>query len=253
MLKTAILNWFSSLQMNQIHQTISDRVKKNCDEWFVISTVFTHWQAVMNKSLWCWGIPKAKKTMLTSISINHLCRGRNESIKNHINITVVYLKYNEPKQTLDNLLGSLLRQLIEDFETISFAVLELYDHHRDRNISSIVNELRDSLLSTIGSFAKVFLVVDALDECNNELRWDFVERLETLQPYVHLLITSRYLDSISEELENFTRFEIKAHRADIELFIDHQIKKNRNLRKIVERNHALRRDTMGTWKEFSTK
>ncbi len=121
-----------------------------------------------------------------------------------------------------------------DSDTISPTVLELYEHHRDRNTSPSVEELSQSLLTTIESFKEVFLVVDALDECSDKLRWDLVEQLDNIQPEVHLLITSRYLDSINEELETFARFEIKAHRSDIELFIDHQIKKNRNLRKIVD-------------------
>lgn len=241
-LKASILSWLSPLQMTQIHQTISDRAEKGCGEWFLTSDAFVSWQAVMDKPLWCWGIPGAGKTVLASITVNHLRRGRNEAMKTDRGVAVVYLKYNEPEQTLDNLLGSFLRQLVEDLDALPPAVSELYDHHRDRDTSPSVDELSDSLLLTIDLFAEVFLVIDALDECSDELRWDLIERLETLQPHVHLLITSRYLDSINEELELFIRFEIKAHRADIELFIDHQIKKNRNLRKIIERSHALRCD-----------
>lgn len=246
MLKVSVLNWLSPLQMAQIHQTISDRVEKGCGEWFLSSDVFSSWMAVTDKPLWCWGIPGAGKTVLASITVNHLRRGRNEAMKSDRGIAVMYIKYNDPEQTLENLLGSLLRQLIENMDGVPQAVLDLYDHHRDRNTLPSVDDLCGSLLLVIDSFAEVFLIIDALDECSEELRWELLERLETLEPHVHLLITSRYLDSINEELRLFSRLEVKAHRADIELFIDHQIKKNRNLRKIVERSHALRCDIKDT-------
>ncbi|KAL8699529.1 MAG: hypothetical protein Q9201_005957 [Fulgogasparrea decipioides] len=53
---------------------------------------------------------------------------------------------------------------------------------------------------------------------------------------------SRYLDSIAEELEAYQRFEIRANKPDIELFIEHQIRRNRNLRKIMQRSPSLRDD-----------
>ena len=56
------------------------------------------------------------------------------------------------------------------------------------------------------------------------------------------MITSRFLDSIKEELEDFAQLTIKAHRSDIELFIDHQIQKNENLRKVVQRSSTMRAD-----------
>lgn len=39
------------------------------------------------------------------------------------------------------------------------------------------------------------------------------------------------------------QFEIRANKADIELFIDYQIRRNRNLRKIVEKSPRLRDDS----------
>ena len=43
-------------------------------------------------------------------------------------------------------------------------------------------------------------------------------------------------------MEQYDRFEIKANKGDIELFIDRHIKKNRNLRKLVDKSSSLRDD-----------
>ena len=151
MQKVSVLNWLSPLQMNQIHQTVSDRAEKGCGEWFLTSAGFLSWMASKDKPLWCWGIPGAGKTVLASITVNQLRRGGNEVIKNNRGVAVTYIKYNDPEQTLENLLGSLLRQLIESTDSIPTAVLELYDHHRHRNTSPSVDELCGFLLLVIDS------------------------------------------------------------------------------------------------------
>jgi hypothetical protein len=132
--------------------------------------------------------------------------------------------------------------LAQEYESVPAPLQELYELHRQRSTPPSLDEVTEALFSIIETFEEVFLIVDALDECSEEVRWGLVERLKSLQPRLHLLITSRYLDAIEEELEGFGTYEIKANRADIELFIDAQIRKNRHLRKIIERSPSLRGD-----------
>lgn len=94
----------------------------------------------------------------------------------------------------------------------------------------------------VATYTEVFLVIDALDECSDELRWGLMEKLRECQPQVRLMITSRFLESIDEELEDFERLEIKANKADLELFIDHHIQKNKNLGRVVEKSPGMRVD-----------
>lgn len=136
----------------------------------------------------------------------------------------------------------MLKQLLQDSEDIPPDLLSFYERHRDRNTSPKIDEISRALSTMIKSHEEVFCIIDALDECNEDLRWELVDKLETLGPKLRVLITSRYLDSIAEELEVYQRFEVRANKADIELFIDHQIRRNRNLRKIVEKSPSLRDD-----------
>lgn len=132
-------------------------------------------------------------------------------------ITFIYFKYNETDQTFDNILSSLLKQLLQDSEDIPPDILSLYERHRDRKTSPKIDEISQALSTMIQSHEEVFCIIDALDECNEDLRWELVEKLETLGPKLRVLVTSRYLGSIAEELEVYQRFEIKANKADIEL------------------------------------
>ena len=122
------------------------------------------------------------------------------------------------------------------------AVLALFEHHRDRKTSPSVDDLTDVLTSTLESYEELFLVIDGLDECVEQLRWELIEHLERFRLKLWVLVTSRYLDAIAEELASFERFEIKADRGDIEIYIDYQIKKNRNLREIVQKAPMIRND-----------
>lgn len=177
-----------------------------------------------------------------SIIINHLRQGRFETSKGYIGITVIYLKYNEPDQTFDNILSILLKQLLQDLEDIPPELLSLYERHRDRNTSLTIDEISQALSAMIEDHEEVFCIIDALDECNEDLRWQLIERLETLGPKLRVLIMSRYLDSIAEELKVYERFEIRANKADLELFIEHQVRRNRNLRNVVEKSPSMRDD-----------
>ena len=94
----------------------------------------------------------------------------------------MYLKYNEPEQTLDNIFAKFL-------DSIPPALVELYEYHQDRNTSPTVDEMLDTLSSIFENYTKVYCVIDALDECGEELWWDLLEKLDHFQPKLHLLIT----------------------------------------------------------------
>ena len=241
-MKSALFSWLSSLPMTQIHQTVSERAEKGSGQWVLDSQPFKQWHNGEITRLWGWGIPGAGKTVMASIIVNHLRRERSDSMNRHMGIAFLYLKYNEIDQTLDNLLGNLLRQFVHETEFLSPALVELYEHHRSRSTSSTANELIGILNSVLETFKEAFLIVDGLDECDETLRWDLLEQLERFQPKLRLLITSRYLDTISEDLDNFERFEIRANPEDIKLYIDHQMKKNRHLRRIIQRAPKIKDD-----------
>ena len=240
--RLALLGWLSSIPMTQVHQTISDRAEKGSGQWVLDSEIFGKWHRGEITQLWGWGIPGAGKTVIASIIINHLRRQRSDDMKLDIGIAFLYLKYNETDQTLDNILGNLLRQFVQEMESIPSSLIDLYEHHRSRNTSPSSDELVEILRFMLDSFKEAFLIVDGLDECEEILRWDLLEQLENFQPKLRLLITSRYLDTISEDLENFERFEIRANSEDLELYVGHQMKKNRNLRKMIQRNPKIKDD-----------
>lgn len=78
------------------------------------------------------GIAGAGKTIIASIVVDNLRHQRLHS-QDHtsIGIAFVYLKYNDPEQSLNNILGSLLKQLIQDQGSLSTALSKLYESYGD--------------------------------------------------------------------------------------------------------------------------
>jgi hypothetical protein len=155
-------------------------------------------------------------------------------------IATLFLKYNDRGQTLENLLAGLLKQLLQGQRTIPPCLLELFEKHAGQNLSATTEELFEALSSSVAACKTVYIIVDGLDECSEEVRWPLVENLLNLPEHARLLLTSRFLDSMDEQFSQFQQLEIKADKEDIELYVDSQIKKNRNLRRMVQKYHAMR-------------
>ena len=83
----------------------------------------------------------------------------------------MYLKYNDPEQSLNNILGSLLKQLIQDQGSLSTAMSKLYESYGDLGMSPSSKDISEALLHSLGLYSEVFLIVDALDECSDDTRW----------------------------------------------------------------------------------
>ncbi|SLM37659.1 Ankyrin repeat-containing domain [Lasallia pustulata] len=233
--RQAILSWVSPLQMTQVHQMISSRVEDGSGRW--VSRI------PEVPDLASRGAETIIVLRNTSIVVDYL-RGQREQkqLPENVGIAVIYLRYDDPEQTLENLLASLLKQLAQEQDTIPSLLQDLFEQHRAHNMGPSLEDITSVLSSLIEMYAEVFFVVDAFDECSDEVRWELLEKLQQCQPRIRLMITSRFLDSIGQEMEDFEQLEIKANKADLELFIDYRLRKNKNLRRIVEKSPRMRTD-----------
>lgn len=181
----------------------------------------------------------------SSLIVDYMQRWRSEAnLGLKTAVAVIYLRYNDLKQTLDNLLGSLIKQLIQELDLLPQGVQDLFQRHFDHDTTPAFDEIVVALVAALQKFDRAYLIVDGLDECSEEVRWALEEHLQGLD--AHILITSRNIDAIGDELSAFERIEIRAHEEDLELFIDQQIRKNRNLRKMIQKSPHVRRDIKDT-------
>lgn len=118
----------------------------------------------------------------SSIVVNHLRQQRSEHDEQGVGIINIYLKYKEPDQSIDNIFASFLKQLTQECDPVHPSLTQMYQYHQDRNTSPSLSEILEALASVLEDYAQVYCVIDALDECHEELRWELLENLEQLQP-----------------------------------------------------------------------
>lgn len=157
----------------------------------------------------------------------------------------MYLKYNQPDQTYENVIGSLLQQLLApNGVPIPGSLQKIFEAFRSPTAGDTValKDLLREMNNAMQYYQQVFIIVDAIDECSDQFRWQLVESLQLLN--CQLIVTSRLPENTDEEeLNDFKRVEIKANRLDIELYIDQEIKKDkRKLSKWVARRPSLRQE-----------
>lgn len=153
---------------------------------FLTSEEFQVWLQSEKQTLYCPGIPGAGKTMITSIVIDHI----SSRFQTELDTCIAYLYFEyarRDEQNLENLLESLLKQLaqqlFEHTESLPKGLKELYANHTPRKSRPTIYELLKILENVVSSDRRTFIVVDALDECQNDngCRSKFVAHIFELQ------------------------------------------------------------------------
>jgi hypothetical protein len=146
---------------------------------------------------------------------------------NNLGLAYIYCDFQRKNdQKAENLLASILKQLSHCRSPLPTSVKMLYEKHKDRRTRPSLNELFRCLQSVVSLYAKVFLVIDALDECetSDDSRNVFLSQIFDLQKAcsVNLLATARPLPEIVERFSG-DNLEIRAHESDVEKYIEGRI------------------------------
>lgn len=166
-------------------------------------------------------VPLIALTVARSSIVNKL---QIQQSSRDVGLAFAYCNYKEHDiQTLENLIGSLVQQLVQCYGAIPDEIRLLYTEYGARKIQPSEDEFSRALLSLIGKFSNVYIVVDALDECNPKTRSRFIEKLLELPTNLRLLCTSRHLGDIQEAFADASHLEIRASDADVTLYVEAQI------------------------------
>lgn len=158
----------STIDFGATHDDISSSRAKGTGKWLLDSTAFRNWlQSPLNAVLWCYGIPGAGKTTMSSLMIDHLRTLQDDSLSS--GVAGIYCTYKEP-QTIANLLGSLLQQLVERLDELPPSL------SGERSLSS--REISTALIEVFPKYDQIFLVIDALDECTSAI--DLLKEIQKL-------------------------------------------------------------------------
>ena len=138
----------------------------------------------------------------------------------------MYFDYQEQEnETLENTIASLLQQVVSALPKVPTGVTALYQKFGKQKQSPTLRELVHALSLSCREYEVVYIIIDALDECESKCRAGLLSLLNDLKKYAKLFVTSRpYPDNIREAFNCGPQIEIKAHSPDLERYISEQIR-----------------------------
>jgi hypothetical protein len=221
-----ILDWLTPLDYGPQQTDYIRRRQPGTGQWLLDSPEFQTWLKTIKQTLFCPGIPGAGKTILTAIATNDL----NTRFQNDSSIGIAYLYCNfrrRDEQKAEDLLMSLLKQLTRSQPSLPESVKSLYDHHRDKRTRPLLDEISRTLQSVAGIYSRVFLIVDALDECQvlDGNRTRFLSIIFELQSKcgVNIFATSRINGEIASLFVGTETLKIHATSEDIKTYLDGRV------------------------------
>ncbi|KAI0550027.1 hypothetical protein F4679DRAFT_544525 [Xylaria curta] len=218
-----ILNWLSPVDYSSDQYTYINTRQPETGQWLLRSNSYKTWINTRSGTLFCPGIPGAGKTVLTSIVIENLL---NAMVAEYGKIGVAYIYCNFRRQDElepDKLLRNLLKQLASPLP-LSDDVRGLYHKSTKRGTQLSSEDFYMALQSVSALYSRVFIVIDALDECQSMGSLsELLSYLFTLQNNIDANIfgTSRHNSTIQKLFEGHctTIVEIKAKNEDVHRYI----------------------------------
>lgn len=223
-----ITAWLSPPDPWTNHEAARQLREPGTGEWLIQSKKYRLWKDGSVRHLWMYGKAGCGKTILCSTAI--------EDVKAYCNdhpnagFAVFYFSFSDDqKQRHSDLLRSLVVQLGR--KDPGFSMLKQAYDNRNQSLPG-QDEIENILSSCFNSYEKVFLLIDALDECPDEgdarlNMFKCVDRLSKQARNVQILATSRDVTDIRDSMKTLdARFIHIAKRhvdKDIQRYLSSQL------------------------------
>jgi hypothetical protein len=246
-----IVAWLAPPDPGTNHAFARQRHEHLTGDWLLTSSQYQRWKASDIDHLWMYGKAGCGKTILSSTTIEDI----RDTCEKDADTSYAFFYFSfsdERKQSDGDLLCSLVVQL-EWREPGLSMLLQAYKNTK----SSVpgLDELEKILLASVRPCARVYLIMDALDECpeDHEARQrvlELIERLTQGASNLKILATSRELPAIRESMAALRsepmRIATSDVDADIQRYVANQLSCDRSFGKFRKETLYLIESTIAS-------
>ncbi|KAF7968171.1 hypothetical protein HWV62_31716 [Athelia sp. TMB] len=226
--KREIDQWMAAPDTSLNYKAARDRHQQGTGSWLIECPDFKRWKDVPDFVLWLRGGPGCGKTILCSSAIENIknsCRG-----KPSVGYAYFFFDGTSTQSKLANhesFVRSTIMQFSDQVDGIPPALGDLYDSEHQGRSQPLLKSLEDTLLEILQSFSAAYIVIDALDECEERpkvLKW--IQSVSSrMSGILHLMVTSRPEPDIKNRLRAFSNMletDVADRRGsdDIRCYID---------------------------------
>ncbi|KAF3927237.1 hypothetical protein ABW20_dc0107143 [Dactylellina cionopaga] len=221
-----ILNWLTPVDYTLQQNDHINRRQPGTGQWLLESAEFNTWVENKSRTLFCPGIPGAGKTILSSVVVDHLY----ERFGEDATVGIAYIYYNfrrQDEQKLEGVMANILKQLAQSQPSLPSEVKGLYDRYTANKSQPPFDQILRTLQSVAVAYSRVFIIVDALDECQSAdgCRVKFLSEIFSFQDgaRANIFATSRFIPEITKMFESSSLLEIRATDEDVQTYLTGQM------------------------------
>ncbi|KAI1367598.1 hypothetical protein F5Y08DRAFT_49379 [Xylaria arbuscula] len=224
-----IQKWLSKsspIRFYEKHRDTFEVAKKTPDtwKWLLDHPDFKSWRDWQANSdsdeprrLLCSGILGAGKTVLASVVIEHL---RSRSRHGDDICLFIYFDFqHQDRYSLLNIYSSLLAQLVQRRSSFTKETQNAFETWETTNMYPNSVEYQKILIAEIRTIARVYIIIDAIDECQNEGRYhtrsELLESLHSFPSNTHILFTTRPHLQKQREAQAHGHIDVNAKQEDL--------------------------------------
>lgn len=217
------------------HKALDQRFPKT-GQWFLGDTRYCEWKTAGPSFLWLHGIPGSGKSVLSAGVLEDILKTSLKDVGKAV--AFFYFDFTDTqKKSCESMIKALLTQLsLKCIETPA-ALNELYASCLNRGHWASTEALFSTLEKMVIEFPETYLILDALDECDDRSKTlEIIKRLESLKSKnLHILITSRKEADIERSITSFVSqklcVDLQASLVDedIRSYVNHRWSCDKNL------------------------
>ncbi|KAI1276233.1 hypothetical protein F5Y07DRAFT_367646 [Xylaria sp. FL0933] len=224
-----ILKWLSPVDPWDSYASSIKRCHDGTGQWFLQSMTFESWKDKGSPNIWLSGFTGSGKTILLSNAIREVTLWTQQN-STRPRVAYFYCDFrNSEAQTLANILGSIIRQILLQSDDIPgmieshFRLCTAGGNYRKPEVPFLMEAL-----SIMTYQSRLLVIIDALDEIEDRAEiLDFFWRASSEFENISFLISSRENEDIGQSLDHFRHIRIENQIAkldeDITRYIDHRL------------------------------